>query len=144
MMPLAYQQTWQNDSARAVERQPQHLRQQQLRLLRLRIHRRVRPRLPQRLRIHRQVHQRRLLLRRRQPQSQVPRRRHRHREFELRQHRVLGRRQRLVHSAHRRFGACRAESPERRVRSANIGRLAASQRRGYSAILFYGAINALL
>jgi hypothetical protein len=113
-MPLAYQQTWQNGSAKAVARRLQR-QQQQPRQLTLRqqpqqlhIHRHLRP-----LRRQLRVEVRRLLRRQQlQPLSQDRQRRH-HQELALRQHRAFGGRRRLVHSAHIRFA----------VRSARLRRL---------------------
>jgi len=108
-------------SAKAVERQ----RQRRLLLL-LRPQPQQRPRLQ--LQLQRQRQQRQLLtrqqhlqlrralpqhLRRRRPLSRHLQRPHYHQEFELRQHRALGRHPRLVHSACSRFA----------VRSARLRRL---------------------
>jgi len=96
-MPLAYQQTWQNGSAREVERQRQHRRQprqQQQRLLQRR-----RPP-PQHLQRRQPLAQH---LQRRRPPSQHLRRRHYHQEFDLRQHRALAQHHRLAHNGCSRF-----------------------------------------
>jgi hypothetical protein len=117
------------DSASAAERQRQHLLQLQLQLQLLR---RLLQQLQQpllRQRIRQQRLQLRLLRQRIRQQrlqrllSQDRQRRHHHREFEVRQHRVLARRHRHVHSAVSRFAACHAEALRRRARSVRLGQL---------------------